>query len=117
MLHIRCRAKRLSVSVRKGLTLICLKLSDSDYKTFQYVGLVSSLLEHFYCEKGNSDFFRGNKPELETNKELLDRVTVAPSPGGLKYLILTTPGEGPETLGPEEALLDNSGAPKKFAAQ
>jgi len=83
----------------------------------KYVGLVSSLLEHFYCEKGNSDFFRGNKPELETNKELLDRVTVAPSPGGLKYLILTTPGEGPETLGPEEALLDNSGAPKKFAAQ
>lgn len=84
---------------------------------FQYVGLVSSLLQHFFSAEGNSDFFRGNKPELETNKELLDRVTVSPSPGGLKYLILTTAGEGPETLGPEAALLDNSGAPKKFAAQ
>lgn len=74
-------------------------------------------MQHFFSAEGNSDFFRGNKPELETNKELLDRVTVSPSPGGLKYLILTTAGEGPETLGPEAALLDNSGAPKKFAAQ
>ena len=56
------------------------------------MGLVSSLLEHFFCAEGNSEFFRGNKPELETNKELLDRVTVTPSPGGLKYLILTTAG-------------------------
>ena len=77
---------------------------------------MSTLLAHFFSA-GNSDFFRGDKPELETNKELLDRVTVTKSPGGLKYLVLTTPGEGPETLDQDQALLDNSGAPKKFAAQ
>ena len=80
---------------------------------FQYVGLMSSMLEHFFSE-GNKDFFRGNQPELETNKELLDRLTVNNCPGGLKYLILTTPGEGPKELPLEEALLDKNGMPEKF---
>merc|ERR1712131_468015 len=69
----------------------------------KYVGLVSSLLEHFFSD-GSADFFRGNKPDLETNKEVLDRVTISKSPGGLKYLILTTPGEGPEELSVEQSL-------------
>ena len=79
----------------------------------QYVGLVSSLLKHFFSE-GNPDFFRGNKPDLETNKELLDRLSVSRSPGGLKYLILTTPGDGPKELSADEALLDKNGMPKKI---
>ena len=82
----------------------------------QYVGLVSSLLEHFFSD-GGADFFRGNKPEVETNKELLDRLTITKSPGGLKYLILTTPGDGPQELGPEQSLLDKNGMPRKFANQ
>jgi len=80
----------------------------------KYVGLVSSLLEHFFSD-GSADFFRGNKPDLETNKEVLDRVTISKSPGGLKYLILTTPGEGPEELSVEQSLLDKNGMPKKIA--
>ena len=86
----------------------------NNYIFTQYVGLLSSLLEHFFSE-GKSDFFRGNKPDLETNKELLDRLSVSRSPGGLKYLILTTPGDGPKQLSAEEALLDKNGMPKKFA--
>ena len=75
---------------------------------------MASLLQHFFSNNA-PDFLRGNKPELDNNKELLDRLTISKSPGGLKYLILTTPGNGPEHLLSEEALLDKNGMPKKFA--
>ena len=78
---------------------------------FQYVGLVASLLQHFFSD-GSQDFLRGTKTELETNKEVVDRLNITRAPGGLKYLILTKPGEGPETLGEDQSLLDKNGMPK-----
>ena len=77
----------------------------------QYVGLVASLLQHFFSD-GSQDFLRGTKTELETNKEVVDRLNITRAPGGLKYLILTKPGEGPETLGEDQSLLDKNGMPK-----
>jgi len=77
----------------------------------KYVGLVASLLQHFFSD-GSIDFLRGAKTEVETNKELLDRVNITKSPGGLKYLIVTKPGEGPETLSEDQSLLDKNGMPK-----
>ena len=78
---------------------------------FQYVGLVASLLQHFFSD-GSDEFFRGNVLELETKKELLDALDVTPIAGGLKYVIHTCPGEGPEVLGEEEALLGKDGMPR-----
>ena len=75
---------------------------------------MSSLLQHFFSDN-SPDFFRGNTPELETNKELVDRLSITKNPGGLKYLILTNPGDGPEELSVEEALLDKNGMPKRLA--
>ena len=77
----------------------------------QYVGLVASLLQHFFSD-GSGDFLRGAKTEVETNKEVLDRMNITKSPGGLKYLIVTGPGEGPETLSEDQALLDKNGMPR-----
>lgn len=77
----------------------------------KYVGLVASLLQHFFSD-GSSEFFRGNLLELETKKELLDALDVTSIAGGLKYVIHTCPGEGPEVLGEEEALLGKDGMPK-----
>ena len=45
-------------------------------------------------------------------KEVVDRVNITRSPGGLKYLIVTKPGEGPETLEEDQSLLDKNGMPK-----
>ena len=50
--------------------------------------------------------------ELETKDELLKILNVTPIAGGLKYIIHTSPGEGPEVLGEEAALLDKNGMPK-----
>ena len=52
--------------------------------------------------------------ELESRKELLEALDITPIPGGLKYVIHTCPGEGPEVLGEEEALLDKNGMPKNI---
>ena len=73
--------------------------------------MVASLLQHFFSD-GSQDFLRGTKTELETNKEVVDRLNITRAPGGLKYLILTKPGEGPETLGEDQSLLDKNGMPK-----
>jgi len=79
----------------------------------KFVGLVASLLQHFYSD-GNTEFLRGNPVDLETKDEVLERLDVTPIPGGLKYVIHTCPGEGPEVLGEDEALLDKNGMPKQF---
>ena len=73
--------------------------------------MVASLLQHFFSD-GSPDFLRGTKTELEPNKGVVDRVNLSKAPGGLKYLIVTKPGEGPETLGEDQALLDKNGMPK-----
>ena len=78
------------------------------------MGLVAGLLQHFFSD-GSQEFLRGTKTELETNKELLDRINITKTPGGLKYLIVTKPGEGPETLSEDESLLDKNGMPKTAA--
>ena len=75
---------------------------------------MASLLQQFYSD-GSEEFFRGNVLELESKKELSESLDVSSIPGGLKYVIHTCPGEGPEVLGEEEALLDKNGMPKKFA--
>ena len=49
---------------------------------------------------------------MEPNKEVVDRVNITKNPGGLKYLIVTKPGEGPETLSEDQSLLDKNGMPK-----
>ena len=87
---------------------------ESKFSIFKYVGLVASLLQHFFSD-GNGDFLRGNALELESKKELLEALDVTTIPGGLKYVIHTCPGEGPEVLGEHEALLDKNGMPNKFA--
>ena len=73
--------------------------------------MVASLLQHFFSD-GSQDFLRGTKTELEPNKAVVDRVNLSKTPGGLKYLIVTKPGEGPETLGEDQSLLDKNGMPK-----
>ena len=83
----------------------------TDLPDFQYVGLVASLLQHFFSD-GSADFLRGTKTELEPNKAVEDRVNLVRTPGGLKYLIVTKPGEGPEALSEDQSLLDKNGMPK-----
>ena len=73
--------------------------------------MVASLLQHFFSD-GSQDFLRGTKTELEMKKEVVDRVNITRSPGGLKYLIVTKPGEGPETLEEDQSLLDKNGMPR-----
>merc|ERR1711936_263800 len=77
----------------------------------KYVGLVACLLQHFFSD-GSKDFLRGTKTEVETNKELLDRVNISKTAGGLKYLIVTAPGDGPDTLPEDQSLLNKNGMPK-----
>ena len=72
---------------------------------------MASLLQHFFSD-GSQDFLRGTKTEVEPNKEVVDRVNITKNPGGLKYLIVTKPGEGPETLSEDQSLLDKNGMPK-----
>lgn len=80
----------------------------------KYVGLVAGLLQHFFSAPDSADeFLRGEKVEMDTDKEaVLPSLTVTPLAGGLKYLILTRAGEGPEVLGQDEDLLDKNGMPK-----
>ena len=73
--------------------------------------MVASLLQHFFSD-GSQDFLRGTKTEVEPNKEVVDRVNITKNPGGLKYLIVTKPGEGPETLSEDQSLLDKNGMPR-----
>jgi len=82
----------------------------------KYVGLVASLLQHFFSDSENTEeFLRGNAIELETREELLNALNVTPISGGLKYVIHTRPGEGPQQLGEEKSLLDKDGMPIKIS--
>jgi len=80
----------------------------------KFVGVVASLLQHFFSD-GTEEFFRGNPVDLEIKKELLAGLDVPSIPGGLKYVIHTSPGEGPEVLGEDQALLDVNGMPKNIS--
>ena len=98
----------------------------------QFVGLVAALLKHFFADNEEPNFFRGEDVEVveEDVAKLLGSLTLSRVAGGLKYLIHTSPGEGPEVLqvrllpcfellslvhqGDGDALLDKNGMPKNL---
>ena len=66
----------------------------------QFVGLVAALLKHFFADNEEHNFFRGDEVEVveEDVAKLLGSLTLSRVAGGLKYLIHTSPGEGPEVM-------------------
>ena len=66
----------------------------------QFVGLVAALLRHFFAGSEEPNFFRGEEIEVveEDVAKLLGSLSLPRVAGGLKYLIHTSPGEGPEVL-------------------
>lgn len=79
----------------------------------KYVGLLASLLQHFFSPSGENDFFRGEKIDSEPEKlSLASSLTVPKIVGGLKYLIFTRAGDGPQQCKPTDDLLDKNGMPK-----
>ena len=64
------------------------------------MGLLAGLLKHFFAEGEGGDFLRGEELEVEEEAmaKLVASLAVARNPGGLKYLIHTSPGEGPQIL-------------------
>ena len=64
------------------------------------MGLVAALLRHFFAGSEESQFFRGEEVEVveEDVNKLLGSLSLPKVAGGLKYLIHTSPGEGPEVL-------------------
>jgi len=81
----------------------------------EFVPQVAGLVEH-YLGGGNEDFFRGEELSAEDpTSELLNALNVEKIEGGVKYLIHTSSGEGPEQLtDPNQHLLDPSGMPKSL---
>jgi hypothetical protein len=61
---------------------------------------MAALLKHFFADGENKEFFRGEEVELEEEAvgKVLPSLSLAGRAGGLKYLIHTSPGEGPEIL-------------------
>jgi len=81
----------------------------------KYVGLLASLLRSYFGPSEENDFFRGEK--IETQPEKLSpapSLSVNKIVGGLKYLISTRVGNGPEQCKASEDLLDKNGMPKKL---
>jgi len=81
----------------------------------EHVGLVAGLLRHFFAADGQEDFFRGEVVAADAaGPEQLDGVNVDGVKGGVKYVIHTKPGEGPEVLTDEDDqhLLGPDGMPK-----
>jgi len=81
----------------------------------EFVPQVAGLIRHF-LGAGNEDFFRGEELRAEEpDSQLLEAVNVEKIEGGIKYLIHTSPGEGPEQITDEEKhLLDATGMPKSL---
>ena len=83
---------------------VLFQISLSSCKThpffYQFVGLVAALLKHFFADNEEPNFFRGEEVEVveEDVAKLLGSLTLSRVAGGLKYLIHTSPGEGPEVL-------------------
>jgi len=85
------------------------------FLTEKYVGMVAALLKHFFAGDDSDEFLRGEDLDLEDGSQLLGAVTLPRTKGGLKYVIHTQPGEGPEFLqGEAAALLDKNGMPKRL---
>ena len=93
---------------------------------------MAALLRHFFAGSEEPQFFRGEEIEVveEDVAKLLGSLSLPRVAGGLKYLIHTSPGEGPEVLqvkllawqsymylvyqGDNDALLDKNGMPKSL---
>jgi len=75
------------------------------------VSRMLGLLRHYFCD--DEDFVRG-EPAKETNpsESELSALSVDRIPGGLKYVLVTRAGEGPETLEEQDHLLNANGEPK-----
>ena len=58
------------------------------------------MLRHFFAGNEEPQFFRGEEIEVveEDVAKLVGSLSLAKVAGGLKYLIHTSPGEGPEVL-------------------
>lgn len=85
------------------------------FLTEKYVGLVAALLKHFFAGEFAGDFLRGEELELEDETVLLEAVSLSRVQGGLKYVIHTQAGEGPDIVqGETAALLDKNGMPKRL---
>jgi len=87
------------------------------FLTEKFVGLVAALLRHFFAGNEEPQFFRGEEIEVveEDVAKLVGSLSLPKVAGGLKYLIHTSPGEGPEVLqGDSDALLDKNGMPKSL---
>jgi len=80
----------------------------------KYVGIVASLLQHYFSDENADKFFRGNPIEQEKKEDLIAALNVPSVKGGLQYVIHTSPGEGPAVLDNKSALLDESGMPFIF---
>ena len=78
----------------------------------KYVGVVCSLLETFFSPPflPTSHFLRGEGVKMPSQG--LPTLSVPRIEGGLKYLIVTRPGQGPELLESAEHLMDKNGMPK-----
>ena len=70
------------------------------FLTEKYVGLVAGLLRHFLADPAEGEFLRGEAVEVEEEVvgKLAGVLAVPRVAGGLKYVIHTSPGEGPEVL-------------------
>ena len=64
------------------------------------MGLVAALLRHFFAGNEEPQFFRGEEIEVveEDVAKLVGSLSLPKVAGSLKYLIHTSPGEGPEVL-------------------
>jgi len=68
------------------------------------------LLRNYFCD--SEDFIRGEPAkELNPTDSELSSLSVDRIPGGLKYVLVTRAGEGPETLGDKDHLLSAAGEP------
>jgi len=68
------------------------------------------LLRNYFCD--SEDFIRGEPAkELNPTDSELSSLSVDRIPGGLKYVLVTRAGEGPETLGDKDHLLNAAGEP------
>jgi len=84
----------------------CIFLMEKD------VPRLLGLLQHLFCGDAAEDFIRGepatpqHPQEGEVSALPVDRI-----PGGLKYVLVTRAGAGPEHLGAEHHLMDAQGTP------
>jgi len=85
----------------------CIFLMEED------VPRLTALLAHFFDGTQGSDFVRGEKVSYDAlSTEEIQKYNVDKIEGGLKYVIATRAGEGPQQLTSDQHLLTPAGLPK-----